>query len=94
MMAIGSLQVELLIPGCSSLKEKRIVLKSLKTRLCNKLNVSVAEIDYLDKWQRALIGLVCVSNQRKHAEEILEKAVCMVEREDRVQILDQLTEIL
>lgn len=92
-MIIGSLQVELLIPGCSSLKEKRFVVKSLKTRLHNKFNVSVSEIDYLDKWQRAQIGLVCVSNQKKHAEEILDKALHQIEREDRVQILDQLLEI-
>jgi len=94
MFVIGSLQVELLIPGCSSLKEKRIVLKSIKTRLHNKFNVSVSEIDYLDKWQRTLIGIVSVSNKKKHAEVILEKVIHFIEREDRVQILDQLIEIL
>ena len=93
-MIIGSLQVELVLPGCGSLKEKRMILKGLKDRIRNQLNVSVAEVDYLDKWQRSVLGFVSVANESRRVNEVLENTVSMIERDGRVQILDQLTEIL
>ena len=93
-MIIGSLQVELYLPGCGSLKEKRMILKGLKERIRNQLNVSVAEVDYLDKWQRSVLGFVSVANDTRRVNEVLEHTVSMIERDGRVQILDQLTEIL
>ena len=93
-MKIGSLQVELYLPGCGSLKEKRMILKGLKERIRNQLNVSVAEVDYLDKWQRSVLGFVSVANDTKRVNEVLENTVSLIERDVRVQILDQLTEIL
>lgn len=92
-MMIASLQVELYMPGCGSLKEKRMVLNSLKSRIRNQLNVSVAEIDFLDKWQRSVLGFVSVSNTQKQAESVVDKVVSMVERDPRVQIIDQLKEV-
>ena len=54
---------DLRIPGCSSLKEKRHVVQSLKDRLRNKFNVSVAEIDHQDTWQRATLAAVTVASR-------------------------------
>ena len=71
MPAIGVLTLELKIEESHSLKEKRHVVKSLKDRLRNKYNVSVAEIDYLDQWQRALLSVVTVSSSRQYAEGLL-----------------------
>jgi uncharacterized protein YlxP (DUF503 family) len=93
-MIIGSLQVELYLPGCGSLKEKRMILKGLKERIRNQLNISVAEVDYLDKWQRSVLGFVSVANDTKRVNEVLDNTVSMIERDGRIQILDQLTEIL
>ncbi|HDQ44841.1 MAG TPA: DUF503 domain-containing protein [bacterium] len=93
-MVIGSLQVELYLPGCGSLKEKRMILKGLKERVRARLNVSAAEIDYTDKWQRSVMGFASVANETGRAKEVLENAVKMIEREDRVEILDQLIEML
>lgn len=72
MPTIGVLTLELRIDHSHSLKDKRQVVKSLKDRLRHKFNVSVAEIDYQDIWQRAMIAAVTVSPDQKHAESVLQ----------------------
>ncbi len=74
---IGVLTLELEISEAHSLKEKRHDVKSLKDRLRTRFNVSVAEIDYQDAWQRAVIAAVTVSGDRTRAEQVLQA----VERE-------------
>ncbi|HBY59081.1 MAG TPA: DUF503 domain-containing protein [Solibacterales bacterium] len=71
MASIGVLTLELRLPHAHSLKEKRHVVKSLKDRLRNKFNVSVAEIEYQDLWQSALVAAVTVSSSRQFAEQTL-----------------------
>lgn len=72
MPAIGVLTLELRLENSHSLKEKRHVVESLKNRLRNKFNVSVAEIDYQDLWQRAAVAAVTVSSDHVHAEKVLQ----------------------
>ena len=71
MPAIGVLTLEIHVEHSHSLKEKRHVVKSLKDRLRERFNISVAEIDGLDSWQHAVIAAVTVSNDRVHAEQTL-----------------------
>jgi uncharacterized protein len=71
MAAIGVLTLELRLENSHSLKEKRHVVESLKTRLRNKFNVSVAEIDHQDLWQRGTLAAVTVSSDHVHAEKVL-----------------------
>jgi len=59
------MSVELMVSASNSLKTKRRVIKSITERLRNKFNVSVAEIDYMNLWQRSLIGLTMVSNDKQ-----------------------------
>jgi uncharacterized protein YlxP (DUF503 family) len=92
-MLIGTLQIELHLPAAGSLKEKRFILKSLKTRIRNKFNISIAEVDYLDKWQRTVLGFACVANERRFLDETLAKVFNAVEKEDRVIIVGQSSEI-
>ena len=70
-MTIGVLQMDLRIAGARSLKDKRRVLKSLKTLLHNRYNCSVAEIDFHDMWGRARLAACVVSNESRHANEEL-----------------------
>ena len=93
-MLIGTAEFELYLPGTTSLKEKRFVLKSLKTRIRNKFNVSIAEIDFQEKWQRSCLGVACVSSDRRFLEKTLNKVLSFIERENRVEILNQNTEII
>jgi uncharacterized protein len=82
MAAIGVMTLEVRIEHAHSLKDKRHVVRSLKDRLRNKFNVAVAEIDYQDLWQHALVAAVTVSGDRGFAEQTLQG----VERE-AVQML-------
>ena len=72
MASIGVLTLEIHVEESHSLKEKRHVVKSLKERLRERFNVSIAEIDFLDSWQHSVVAAVTVSNDRVHAEQILQ----------------------
>jgi uncharacterized protein YlxP (DUF503 family) len=76
---VALLSVELHIPGARSLKDKRMVLRGVKDRL-KKFNVSVAEVDYQDLWQRAGLDVVTVSTSRAHADAELAAVVNEIER--------------
>ncbi len=70
-MIVGILRVELYIPASQSLKEKRMVLRSLKDKTKKKYNVSVAEVNYQDKWQRSEIAFAALGVEKFKVEEIL-----------------------
>jgi uncharacterized protein YlxP (DUF503 family) len=78
-MTLGLLTLEIHIPGCASLKEKRSRLKPLLARLHKEFNVSVAEVDRLDIWQDAVIACVLVSNDNGHTQRSLQKIPHWVE---------------
>ncbi|MBI3682927.1 MAG: DUF503 domain-containing protein [Acidobacteria bacterium] len=73
MPVIGVITLELHIAESHSLKDKRHVVKGLKDRLRTRFNVSVAEIDGHDTWQRSVIAAVTVSRDRPFAEQLLQK---------------------
>ena len=79
-MIVGVCRITLRLPENASLKDKRQIVKSLTARLRNKFNLAVAEVDDNDRWQIATIGLTCVSNDARHAREMLDSAVEFVVR--------------
>lgn len=87
-MTVGTCRVELRLAGNNSLKGKRRVVKSLKDRIRGRFNVSVAEVDRLDEWQRATLGIVCVSNNSRLVDETLTKVVNLIETDADALILD------
>jgi uncharacterized protein YlxP (DUF503 family) len=64
-----------------SLKDKRQVVKSVCERVRNRFNVSIAEVDDLESWQLATLGLAVVSNDQRRAAELLEDVARFIERE-------------
>jgi len=82
MPAIGVLTLELRFDEAHSLKDKRHFVKSLKDRLRHSHNVAVAEIDFQDLWQHALLSAVTVSSSRQHAARVLDA----VERDAAAQL--------
>ena len=78
-MIIGIATIELRLPGNGSLKGKRSVVKSLLARLRREFNVSAAEVDANDAWQRAVIGLACVSNSGQQVHSVLMRAIRAME---------------
>lgn len=93
-MIVGVLQIELFIPESNSLKSKRYAIRSIKDRLKNKYNVSVAEIDNTDKWQRASLGVAVVSNETRHIQSILGKALDLVYGDHRVEVINSTIDYL
>lgn len=72
-MVIGSLRLTLHLPQSRSLKAKRQVVGSLVARMRRTFNVAVAEVDSLDSWQLAVIGVSCVSNDSRLADQVLQR---------------------
>ena len=85
-------EIQLHLPESSSLKDKRQVIKSLKERIRSRFNVSVAEVDFTELWQRSTVGIAVVSSAMDHAEEVMSKVVDFVEGDGRAQVLDVLIE--
>lgn len=93
-MNVGILQLELEIPASRSLKEKRSAVSSLKMRLRQRFNVSASEVDDQDVWNRAMLGVSCVSLNARGARETLEKVVRFAEEHDGTVISDYTIEVL
>ena len=80
-MHVGVARVALHLAENSSLKGKRMVVKSIAQRVRNRFNVAVAEVDTQDAWQVATLGIVCVSDDRRHTNEVLSKVIEYIESE-------------
>ncbi len=93
-MTVGICKVELHIPGTNSLKGKRRVLKSLKDRIRNRFNVAVSEIDNHDLYQRATLGIVSISNERRHLDSTLCKVMELIKKNIQSEVIDYETELL
>jgi uncharacterized protein YlxP (DUF503 family) len=94
-MAIGVLTLQVQLPGCKSLKEKRSRLKPLLTRLHREFNVSVAELDRQDVWDEASIGCVMISNQHQFSESSLQTVIHWLAKNwPDVTIIDDRIEII
>lgn len=68
-------EVECMLYENRSLKQKRSTIKSIERRIRNELNVSFTELDYHDLWQRTKLGIVTVSNEKVHAEKVIQEAL-------------------
>lgn len=80
---------DLRIPGCKSLKEKRHVVRGLKDGLRAKFNVSVAEVDHHDKWQRATVAVSAVGAEGFHLKKVMHEVERFVSRQPGVEIIDR-----
>lgn len=86
-MFIGLCTIELHLPDSGSLKGKRQVIKGIKDRIRQNYNVSVAEIDGHDLWQRITLGIVCVGNEKRYINGTLDKIIDSLERNHSVELL-------
>ena len=91
-VAVGT--VELHLPAVGSLKEKRHVLKGVKEKVRHRFEVSVAEVNHQDSWQRATLAVACVSQDSRHANEVVSKALDFIESLVDGHVIDIQTEIL
>lgn len=80
-MVIGTLQVTLEVPDSRSLKEKRTVVRSVTSRVRQTFAVAVAEVGEQDSWRTATVGVACVSNSARHADEVCQKVLAYIEND-------------
>ena len=76
------------IPGCRSLKEKRMVVKSIKDRVRHRFNTAVAETAHQDSWTTAELTCAVVAGNRAMADSVLDKIDGFIERDGRTIISD------
>jgi uncharacterized protein YlxP (DUF503 family) len=93
-MAVGVCTVELYMPDGHSLKAKRQILMSLKDRLRGKFNVSVAEVGDQELWQKAVLGIACVANERSYVTQVLDQAVNVIRAVPTVEIVQTQLDVL
>ena len=86
-MVVTVVTWELTIPGCSSLKEKRMVIRSLKDRMRKKFNVSVAETGHQDVLTRAELSAALVTSHRRFADSVIDKVDRLVDNDRRALII-------
>lgn len=86
--------VELHLPDVGSLKDKRHALKGLKEKVRARFEVSVAEVDHQDVWQRATLAVAYVSADARHANTVISKAMDFIEDNVAGRVLDTSVEIL
>jgi uncharacterized protein YlxP (DUF503 family) len=87
-MLVALERFDLRIPGCGSLKEKRHVVKTLTAGIRSKFNVSVAEVDHHDLWQRTTIGVSAVAADSYHARRVMHEVERFVERWAEVDVIE------
>ena len=93
-MTIGILKITLFIPGSNSLKEKRMVLHSLKARLRNNFNVAVNQIGDEDKWQKTTLAVVGVQKNRNNMNSVLSNVVNFIEELKTTDLINYEMELI
>jgi uncharacterized protein len=92
-MIVGSLRVRLLVREARSLKDKRQVVQSVKDRLRDRFNVSVAEVEAQDHRQLAVLGVAMVSNEAGHVKAAFEQIVAALRVHPVAELLDHQMEV-
>jgi len=93
-MHIGTLTIVLRMHDTQSLKDKRQIIKSLIETTRQKFNISIAEVDDLDKWRQATIGVACVANDSAYVNRILDKVVDTLESNPAIDVAEVDLEML
>jgi uncharacterized protein YlxP (DUF503 family) len=92
-LVVGTCTVSLHIPASGSLKSKRFALKSLKDRIRRKFNVSVAEVDHFDLWQRSTIAVAVVSRDGRFADQVISNVLNLIQGDRNIVVLDVQTDL-
>jgi uncharacterized protein YlxP (DUF503 family) len=93
-MVVGVCQISLSLPGVTSLKAKRSVVRKVLDRTANRFNVSVAEVGQQDAHRQAVLGFAVVSGDRRHANSMLDSIASFVEASTDAVVLDRSTELV
>lgn len=87
-MIIGVCRTTIHIPGSVTLKDKRSVVKSLKDKIKHRFNASVAEVDDEELWQKATLGIACVSNEKGRVSDTISAILRLIENNGEIFVVD------
>lgn len=93
-MVIGIRQLDLHFPAPQSLKEKRMILKSLMTRIRQQYNVAIAELDGMNLWQKSTLAVVTVGSEKKFVNQVLDRALEIIKNDREVEVMKESLEIV
>jgi len=93
-LIIGTCRLELALPKNGTLKGKRRVVKSIIDRVRKRYNVAVAEVDCQDRHDLVVLGIACVTNEQRHASQLLAAVVSWIDRNAEGYLIDYYTEVL
>lgn len=89
---IAGVRIQLFLPACQNLKEKRAIVKSMLGKLRSRFHVSAAELAYLEQWQRAEIGIAAVANEMSFLSNQIQAMIRLVETYPGVELIHAETE--
>lgn len=92
-MVVGVAEIELHLPECTSLKQKRQLLRSVLDRVKAKYNVSISEVLHHDLWQRATLGIAYVTQTQHQARKVLSSIERFIENNQQMEILENRVDI-
>lgn len=93
-MIIALMQIELSIPASTSLKNKRMVVRSIIDRIKHRFNVSISEIDDQDIWKTAIIAIACVGTDAEYVDTVLNNVITLIRQNPNVILIDYCQEHL
>lgn len=93
-MFVGMARYDFIVPGSTSLKDKRQVMRKIAGGARAKFNISVAEVDHQDLRQRGAIAVSCVSESSFHAKKMLHEVERFVRRHMEIEVLDSYIEVV
>ena len=86
-MLLGTCTLNLYFPDSQSLKDKRNIVKSIKLRIRNHFNVSVSEINNHELWKNTTLGIVCIGNEKRYLNNVLNEVIKFIEYQSRLQLI-------
>ncbi|RMF63206.1 MAG: DUF503 domain-containing protein [Calditrichaeota bacterium] len=92
-MLVGVCRIEVFLPESNSLKSKRFVLNSVKQKIRNKFNVSIAEVENNDKWQRISFGISMITNERRFIDRTVAEILNLINGDGRMEILNHFVDV-
>ena len=93
-MLLGVSTVNLYFPDSHSLKDKRSIIKSVKSRIRNKFNVSVSEINHYPLWKNTTLGIACIGNEKEYLNQVLNEVIKFIDYQNKLKLIDFKTTIL
>jgi len=87
-MLLGICTINLYFSNSQSLKDKRNIIKGVKSRIRNHFNVSVSEINNHDLWKNATLGIACIGNEKRYLNDVLNKVIKFIDQQNHLQLID------